>query len=704
VALTSYFRSGNSWARHLLQRATGILTGSIYNDLALQRSGLWAEGVIDGTIVVKTHLTNTTLFMFSDLQLMRRGKTPPFPVKYTPAHAAILLIRNPLESVLSWFFYLQTGSHVRTLSEAEIDVDRWEQHVYEEVNYYRRHSEFWLGLADEGRLPVLIVRYEDLRQHTERELRRMLDFLALPDPIDERRLACALELSECHRLPQNCRHGDSNWLRALPYYSNAQRQFVIERLGDLMRRFNYSLDLPLDSPHDYVVPRRNSRNLPVVCRPSSAFDQGVREAARLRDAPFVESEEARLARLQSRPVVLMWSFTNWPGWGMEGEYYNTWGKVRVRKPDLGCDFTRDRNRLEEASLVLFSGVPHSDREGDRWCRVPYEFPPFRRPYQRWATMDYEIPGQFPIVGHPGYRAVFDWHIDYRLDSRWHITMNCPAATNRTFLDPPPPKSRDLLVAYFASRCVAVERDEYVRQLMKHIEVHSYGWCLHNRDLPEENPGAWPRNWDIKIETMGRYKFALAFENDNVTDWITEKLPHAILAGTVPVYMGAPNVDRVAPGNHSFINVADFESPAHLAEYLLYLNEHDEEYYRYFEWKKHGLSPGFKQDMEDCAFFTDAKICRFLLEEQNEERRRAGLPPLDIDLQDPLVNHDDHQGEGHDEKNYENQRQDALLAPDDAEEEDPGSSSEHAAQQQQQQNPHNHPEPKEDPAKVDHTRT
>lgn len=52
-ALSGYFRSGNSWTRHLLQRATGVVTGSIYNHAPLQRTGLWAEGVIEDTLITK---------------------------------------------------------------------------------------------------------------------------------------------------------------------------------------------------------------------------------------------------------------------------------------------------------------------------------------------------------------------------------------------------------------------------------------------------------------------------------------------------------------------------------------------------------------------------------------------------------------------------------------------------------------------------
>ena len=40
------------------------------------------QGVINDTIVVKTHLSNATLFMFTDLQLMRQAQAQAAPFRY----------------------------------------------------------------------------------------------------------------------------------------------------------------------------------------------------------------------------------------------------------------------------------------------------------------------------------------------------------------------------------------------------------------------------------------------------------------------------------------------------------------------------------------------------------------------------------------------------------------------------------------------
>ena len=69
----------------------------------------------------------------------------------------------------------------------------------------------------------------------------------------------------------------------------------------------------------------------------------------------------------------------------------------------------------------------------------------------------------------------------------------------------------------------------------------------------------------------RYKFTLAFENTVTPDYVTEKLYEPLIAGSVPVYRGAPNVADFAPAPRCFIDAADFAGPAELAAYLDHLD-------------------------------------------------------------------------------------------------------------------------------------
>ena len=56
VALASYQGSGNTWVRGLLERATGICTGSVFCDRSLRTHGFIGENIRSGAaLVTKTH-------------------------------------------------------------------------------------------------------------------------------------------------------------------------------------------------------------------------------------------------------------------------------------------------------------------------------------------------------------------------------------------------------------------------------------------------------------------------------------------------------------------------------------------------------------------------------------------------------------------------------------------------------------------------
>ena len=90
-----------------------------------------------------------------------------------------------------------------------------------------------------------------------------------------------------------------------------------------------------------------------------------------------------------------------------------------------------------------------------------------------------------------------------------------------------------------------------RELMRHLAVDSFGRCLNNRTLEEDGGSATLR------EVIRGYRFTLAFENSIAADYVTEKLFNPLAAGSVPVYLGAPNVADFAPGERCYLDVRDF---------------------------------------------------------------------------------------------------------------------------------------------------
>ncbi len=82
----------------------------------------------------------------------------------------------------------------------------------------------------------------------------------------------------------------------------------------------------------------------------------------------------------------------------------------------------------------------------------------------------------------------------------------------------------------------------------------------------------------KSETLASYTFAICFENMTLDGWVTEKIFDCLAAGTVPVYLGAPDVDRWVDPD-CFIDMRRFSGYPELREYLHQLGPSELQAYR-----------------------------------------------------------------------------------------------------------------------------
>ena len=133
-----------------------------------------------------------------------------------------------------------------------------------------------------------------------------------------------------------------------------------------------------------------------------------------------------------------------------------------------------------------------------------------------------------------------------------------------------------LVGWFVSHCdTDNKREDYVKELAKHVQVDVYGKC-----------GTKKCDHVIKCNAMLKndYKFYLAFENTLCRDYITEKFYKSLgFYELVPIVFGGANYSEFAPP-HSFIDIRQFETPKHLADYLIYLDGNQTAYEEYFYWR------------------------------------------------------------------------------------------------------------------------
>ena len=235
-----------------------------------------------------------------------------------------------------------------------------------------------------------------------------------------------------------------------------------------------------------------------------------------------------------------------------------------------CVVTYNRSKLSEADAVGF----HS-RD------MHFLLPSHRTPQQIWFYFVLENPLNVFMAN--GYADVFNWTMSYRRDSEIYTPygkyISLKGAATKSLFTGHETTGKDKQVAWLVSNCQATERLHYAWELQNYINVSIYGACGDSRGCP------WKRRSPVCNSLLRRHKFYLAFENGNCPDYITEKYwENAIDNGIVPVVLGGADYKALAIPN-SYIDVQDFASPKHLADYLHYLDSNDTAYKEYFIWKK-----------------------------------------------------------------------------------------------------------------------
>lgn len=216
-------------------------------------------------------------------------------------------------------------------------------------------------------------------------------------------------------------------------------------------------------------------------------------------------------------------------------------------------------------------------------------------HHEWGLFHEESPKNNPILHHQNtielfnHTATFSRHSDYSVVTQFLNSMDELLTKPQYSLHE---KSQGGLasVVYIQSGCSPPsDRDAYVAQLMKYIKVDSYGKCLHNKDLPPKYVD--PLTMDDKgfHKIMAQYKFTISMENAICDDYITEKLWRPMILGSVPIYRGSPKVVDWMPNNHSIILIDNFKTPKELADYITWLDNNDEEYLKYLEYKEVGVT-------------------------------------------------------------------------------------------------------------------
>ncbi|XP_026843386.1 alpha-(1,3)-fucosyltransferase B-like [Drosophila persimilis] len=284
----------------------------------------------------------------------------------------------------------------------------------------------------------------------------------------------------------------------------------------------------------------------------------------------------------SAPIELLWWTRHMP-----------WVYDELRRCGVfECRVTNKRKRLASARAVLFYGT--FLETGD--------FPLPRSLQHSWALLHEESPKNVAyapfddFLQHFNFTSTFSRYSDLPLTTQWlpsaHDLISMDYTMSFDF------KSSNLNVAspsvvFLNSDCDTMSgREHYMKELMRHINVDSFGSCLHNKDLPASLQKDYMDNlYSPKLlRFLSRYKFMIAIENAVCEDYITEKFWRPLVVGVIPIYFGSPSIKDWQPQKKSAIFVKDFPNAAALGRYLMDLSENKTEYDSFRGHKLNGSHP------------------------------------------------------------------------------------------------------------------
>ncbi|CAF3114872.1 unnamed protein product, partial [Rotaria sp. Silwood2] len=298
-------------------------------------------------------------------------------------------------------------------------------------------------------------------------------------------------------------------------------------------------------------------------------------------------------------LVLIWTslFDNF--YWHQQSYFNSSAVISCSSK-YQCQFTRDKQRLSQASVVAFH-LPDINR---------YQLPERKfsqNKKQNWVFVTRDSPINF-YYQNPSFlpyilNEYFDRSISYRYDSPFSIFL--PTIKSRLLLkkvqnlsgssitEIEPELERNLImkslqlkikpIVWIASHCITFsQREKYVEKLKEYIHIDVYGEC--------GVPCSRTTTHQCNNINLHEYYFHLAFENSRCDLYITENFWNIMSDNThrlVPIVMGANEYDyaRIAP-KKSYIHIDHYKTPEDLAKYLIFLMKNPEKYLEYLKWREY----------------------------------------------------------------------------------------------------------------------
>ena len=162
-----------------------------------------------------------------------------------------------------------------------------------------------------------------------------------------------------------------------------------------------------------------------------------------------------------------------------------------------------------------------------------------------------------------------------------------------------------------------KRDQFFHQLSNYKKVASPGAHLNNTsmDVGKRLTEDWMYT---KLNFQSKCKFSIAFENSSSPGYTTEKLMHAYITNTIPIYWGNPEVIRDF-NSKSLINCHDFNSFEEVVKRVAEVDQNEELALQYLN------EPPFRQNKVS-QNLKEETLEKFLLNIFDQEPAKACRRP------------------------------------------------------------------------------
>jgi hypothetical protein len=272
-------------------------------------------------------------------------------------------------------------------------------------------------------------------------------------------------------------------------------------------------------------------------------------------------------------------------------------KLREKLYDIGYEFkTIDTGNVSNAELIIFLNFPSPQFSAYKRSSLFLQeclSAGMKHKLVLWMS---EPPSVIPAHGNKAIEAYFSkiltWNDDL-VDGKLYFKQ--PKDIYPLEMDPEiiPFNERKLCTIIgankysnhpldlYGERRVAIR--EFERICPYEFDLYGIGWGMPNSQIQQYYKCLVPQYPSFKgVATnisaiIKNYKFYLCFENmigaPGYSGWITERIFHCFMSGSIPIYLGANNIQDYVPKN-LFIDRRRFNSYNELYSYIMLIQERE----------------------------------------------------------------------------------------------------------------------------------